>query len=646
MTTLILTGVPFFAQAGILDLLGIGDITSTVVMLIVGGIGYIFGFITSMIFTLGGWLVSFALNINLMLLESPIVTSGWSIVLSFTNLGFVLAIIVIAFATILRIETYALKQTLWKLIVAALLVNFSLVIAGAFVNISHTATDLFLAKATLRGEGITKFSDTLANSLGVQAFLKVKDDAVGFAGIFNEFGSATLSIVGSLFFIAFFTFIGALTFLTIAIMLAIRYVILGILLILSPIVWLMWIFPTTKKYWQEWWTTFIRWTFFAPIMLFFLYLAVLTLNESGQRYKKLVGENTAAATANISANSPFTFGFDVIGNLVMVVGLMLGGLFVANKLGIVFADTAYGWAEGGSKMFGQWVGRKGKQYGTDWLRKKGTEEGAKSRAERTQEWAKARKTKLGKFAAGWISQGAAKLTAVGGEDLVKQAKERIKDMTLLQKKAALLTADVPTETALLEDLGENKNLTDVDMAKYLTNAKKAQFIKFGRGLQFNNSVEKVVGINTKMMEALKSNNIAVFGEEADKFYKTYRAEHFNKMQVDDFFGEKIKFGLDRLDKKTVDESKKRAAQAVLQAVPDGIANIYRGMKKENLDYFHDKNLWAYIEGQAGSKDEKIIADWLKKNQPKLYNFYTSFTAHSLGIGIEPVKEEKKEEKKA
>ena len=151
----------------------IGGITSSVIYYITYVIAYLLGFIASATFYLGGQLVTFALKINLTLLNSPIIESGWQIVLSFANLGFVLAIIIIAFATIFRLENYAMKQVLWKLIVAALLVNFSLVIAGAFINVSDVLAENFNAK--ISSQGWDYFSLKLAKILDVQALLSLKD---------------------------------------------------------------------------------------------------------------------------------------------------------------------------------------------------------------------------------------------------------------------------------------------------------------------------------------------------------------------------------------------------------------------------------------------------------------------------------------
>src|SRR6266481_4078777 len=56
--------------------------------------------------TIGGYFLESALRLNEQVYEGPIVPSGFSISLTVANLGFILAIIIMAIATMLRNETY------------------------------------------------------------------------------------------------------------------------------------------------------------------------------------------------------------------------------------------------------------------------------------------------------------------------------------------------------------------------------------------------------------------------------------------------------------------------------------------------------------------------------------------------------------
>src|SRR3989344_165355 len=110
------------------------NVAINAVMTGVGVLSYFIGAIAGMFVTLGGTLVNWSLNLNSQILDSHTVQIGWAISRDLANLGFVLAIILISFITILRIETYDTKKMLIRLISAALLINFSLVIAGVFLD--------------------------------------------------------------------------------------------------------------------------------------------------------------------------------------------------------------------------------------------------------------------------------------------------------------------------------------------------------------------------------------------------------------------------------------------------------------------------------------------------------------------------------
>ncbi len=647
------TGKSWFGN--IFSLIGIGDVSGSAITFVTGVIGYIFGFVISALFTLGGWLVTFALNINLKLLESPIVESGWQVVLNFANLGFVLAIIVIAFATIFRVQSYAMKQTLWKLIVAALLVNFSLVIAGAFINVSDIMTNLFLKQATLEGEGFTKFSDTLANALGVQTFLEAKN-IKDVTGALNTFGTGILTIITSIFFVAGFTLIGAITLLAIAIMLLIRYVFLGILLVLSPIVWLLWIFPATSEHWKTWWKQFIRWTFFAPIMLFFLSLATLTLSEAGKKYKLDLMTTTKNATAAMNVNTPFTFGFDAVGNLVIVLGLMMGGLFAANSLGITFGSTAFGWAQSIGKSFGGWVGRKGIQAGTSPFRSKWGTKAIEAIEKFGATKGRFLKTITQPIRA-QVGERLSSLAATGAEKAVAAAGKRYSGYDDKRLAGMIYSLDAPERVAALQRLKEKKTLDLLpDASAFINQETEDLFVKYGQPRPDYRNMERVVGYDADTLRALREpkgqfekkvideetgekKTITVTLESAKKaFWKDFKPEHATKMQIDDYFRPDKKLGI-KMDEKRKMHSED--VKAILETNPDILANVYRGIKGINLDNFNE-HLFGFIDSEVKRTGMATRRKWLesvedpvthKKKYERLITWMDSPAARSLGAGL-------------
>ena len=388
-----------------------------------GGLGVVVIWIGSKILVFAAAGVDFAIALGDGLVNIKAVQTGWNIVLQFTNLGFVLAIIVIAFATILRIESYGMKKILWKLVVAALLVNFSLVIAGAFISMSATLSDVFIKQAL--GDNGTNLSIALGNAIQPQKLGQIQDQGEdvsiwdGLTAMINWF----FEYLAGLFFVIVFTFLAVLAFLTLFIMLLVRIIALMILLIVSPIVWLLWIFPATDKYWKQWWTEFLRWNFFAPIVLFFVYLAVATaaafqavdpalqdpaFQEALARSNGPSGSYSAAASVNKTILDPKSKGvplnengegfFGFAAQLMVILGMLYGGIYVANKfsiyggnLGVDIAQSTGrgvgGWAsrlplrggaaamrwrkDGSGKGWGERLGERIKGKGEEWAKKKG-----------------------------------------------------------------------------------------------------------------------------------------------------------------------------------------------------------------------------------------------------------------------------------
>ena len=387
----ILSAMPLWANAGLVGDL-IGGVANAAISGIVLVISYVLGFIAQVVFYIGGVFLDFALEVNLHLLDNPFIKTGWSIVLNFTNLGFVLAIIVIAFATIVGLQSYGMKKALWKLIVAALLVNFSLAIAGFFIEASDGLTNFFKGKiqgtsqiglstklaavinpqfmlsgqefrrikAQMQSEGRQTASSSVASSTETPANARVSGDTgyvptspeeakalVADTPAANPFGTA-LKGIATLLFIALFTILAALTFLGLAGMLLIRYIYLTFLLILSPVIWLAWIFPSTAQWWKWWWKKLLHWLIFAPMVLFFLYLTIYVINADANQ-----NVFSQYAPKNLS-NQPITIDVGYISQLVMILGILMGGLILSSKLGTVGSKAAFGAAEGLMKGVGTW----------------------------------------------------------------------------------------------------------------------------------------------------------------------------------------------------------------------------------------------------------------------------------------------------
>jgi hypothetical protein len=389
----------------------ITNIAARVIGFIAFIINYIISIILGVVINLEAWFVEIVLAMNDQILKSEFVQAGYQISLAVANLIFVAGLIVIAIATILRRESYSIKQVLWKLILMAVLVNFGLSLAGVLIQISSNFSWYFLNSINPGGgtgeSQYGSFARAIAGAFTPQRFFITniteeggvqttsnrdvagpitQKDQEQIAGLFGSSLAKILTPIVSIFFtIAFLTVI-IITLGALVVMLITRYVAISLLLILLPLAWALWIFPNIGmgglNPWREWWNRFIRWTFFAPIVLFFLYLCLLTLKATPGGGGGLWSTETKIQNVNFTFDrtGPLggleAFGGSFLMNLmvpilnaIVMTGCVMGGLFAANKLGIEGADKAEALAKSTTKAIGMFAWNRTKGLGAAGLNK-------------------------------------------------------------------------------------------------------------------------------------------------------------------------------------------------------------------------------------------------------------------------------------
>lgn len=563
----------------------------------------IFTSITAFFFMLSAWIMSYVFGLSTVeqITGLKAVQIGGGIVLGITNLGFVLAIIVIAFATIFRRETYAMKQTLWKLIIAALLVNFSVVIAGAFISISDTVSGVFL-----QGIGITKnggfwsgtgdLSTKMASYLQASQLMEVED--AGLSTLVSA--SKMLKFVAGLIFIVAFTVLAIISFLAIAIMLLIRFIALAILLILSPIVWLMWIFPYTQQWWQKWWQEFLRWTFFAPIVFFFIYLAMATMEQGGVPSAGGNQDNVAGIEEGLKNMSfvPAENISQALASMIILMGLLYGGLYAANSLGIAGAQMGMNLAQRAGKGTGQWAGRKGLRAATSPARSKWGQKAI----EGMQKTPGLRR----------IGHALSNVGARQGENLIKQAEERQKGFSDKQLALRVATMSREERVSALSRLAKNKNLNMVpNISQHIANAGTQKlFESYGQGLAYKN-LEKTFGANTAMLTGKdEKGNSVDRNEAAQEFFAKFSKTDWAKMQFNDVYSKESKFGLDPTAHKLLQEV---VTNGIVINNPGDVRKILVNVKSENFGNTHSLITRVNSDIRARGDEKSIdIADKVTK----------------------------------
>jgi len=324
-----------------------------------------------------------------------IVKAGWEVSRDVANTVFILFLVIIAFATILRLERYGIKQLLPKVIIIALLINFSYIICAVIIDISNITASVFanqIQEYTGHGGASGRFVDSLnlvstfspvqagCSELSSSATVPIQfwgADGMGppetimkspralcleaetesAINTSKEIASAFITFIITASVGSIVLLIAAFTLFAGGIMLLIRIVMLWFLLMFVPLIFLCYIMPNLRSLWQKWWSTFLRWCFFAPAYAFFIWLA-MKVSIEGQT-KQIAEQASQSFNKESALGTVFTSdpGGSLI-HLLFIIALLLGGIVAASKFGIYGAGATMKIVQRTGKNVRGWTGRQ------------------------------------------------------------------------------------------------------------------------------------------------------------------------------------------------------------------------------------------------------------------------------------------------
>ena len=265
-------------------------------------------------------------------INSNAVTTGWTLVRDLCNMFFILILLIIAFATILKIEQYNLKTWLPKLILMAILINFSKLICGIFIDVAQVIMLTFVnAFKDMAGGNLTEM-------LGVTKILSFDQSNSGDVTGWTILGSIILALI--------FSIISVVVVLTMLVMLAMRIIMIWIYVVLSPAAYLMASFPQGQSYSQRWWSDFSKNLIVGPVLAFFIWLSFASLGgiEGSRDINKMKAQSNSAGgeatQENFSATVTEAGSQDNMTKFIISIGMLLGGLMIAQEMGGVAGSIA------------------------------------------------------------------------------------------------------------------------------------------------------------------------------------------------------------------------------------------------------------------------------------------------------------------
>ncbi|MEK7067652.1 MAG: hypothetical protein AAB956_01510, partial [Patescibacteria group bacterium] len=347
-----------------------GNLTgpAAAVVTVLAWIIYPFAYAAGLLLTFLIWMFIEVIQYN-HFIDVDTVVKGWVIIRDLCNMLFVLVLLTVAFATILRVESYQLKKILPKLIIAAVLINFSRTIFGLIIDFGQVVMMTFVS-------GFSQFgASEFVKAFQINEYLSFADTHTSTESV------GVLATLGALiagFAALLITLVVIIVFLAIIVM---RIIMLWVYTILSPLVFLGYAFPAAQKYTQQIWSDFIKQVVTGPLLAFFIWLALTTAQPSAQALQQSWASYNPFGSGNaafqdqlqqernkMSGALSSIFTANNFQRYIIVIALLIGGLMVTQQMG-GFAGTMAGkgmnWIQSGKglgmkglKTAGFWAGRK------------------------------------------------------------------------------------------------------------------------------------------------------------------------------------------------------------------------------------------------------------------------------------------------
>jgi hypothetical protein len=285
---------------------------------------------------------------------------AWGVLRDFANIVLLFGFIFMGISTILNLShsEYTAKRALPTLIIFALLLNFSLLASEAVIDISNAIATSIYNQAGGTCDASQSIDCITDKGIGG----KVMD----MAGVGSAFGGAWLDSISDgprdaiiIVGLTLFLLITALVIFAAAIMLIIRAVILGFLMVTSPIGFAGMAIPPLHEVAKTWWSQLLAQAFFAPIY-FLLVFVGLKMMEGIATSLNTTGNINDATLANVFINTSQSGGSSNVSigiTFALLIGFMVAALMFAKRSSAI--GTGFAIKGAGGLAFGTlgWAGR-------------------------------------------------------------------------------------------------------------------------------------------------------------------------------------------------------------------------------------------------------------------------------------------------
>lgn len=303
------------------------------------------------------WLAGLVFNLSVGILvfqfgtylgNSTGMLAAWGILRDFGNMLLLFGFVYMGIQTILQIGHFNVGRSLSRLIIFAVLLNFSLFVAEAVIDTSNVLASSVYQHASqnqcasseiscIADSGIASLILQQAGVLGIinnSRTASVNSAVDGLVDYVSNPVGETLKLLG----LSVLVTAAAVVLFAGAFLLISRAIHLAFLMVTSPIGFAGMAVPWLEKMANDWWSSLIKQAMFAPVFLILIFVGLKLLEGLGA-----IGGNGSIGEA-MSFGSPQATGAILL--FVLVIGFMIGAMLVAKQFGIYGADAVTKWGTG------------------------------------------------------------------------------------------------------------------------------------------------------------------------------------------------------------------------------------------------------------------------------------------------------------
>jgi hypothetical protein len=569
--------------------------------------------IVSLITGLSGIILNFVINHTIVQVAAnygklTVINTAWTTIRDIANMGFIFVLLYASIQLILGTGKDT-RGLIVKMIIAALLINFSLFFTRVVIDASNILALTFYKAIVVQqtGTGSLDSNDILNTGLSNALMEPLNLSSIWeMAGGLNPSNLATIGVLGSIV-----SLIAAFVFFAIALMFIIRYVVLIFVLILSPIAFISGIIPGIEGYAKQWKEALFGQAFFAPVYMLLTWITISIFQGlprgTGSLAQAITG--TMTTTNGVDKMNFETNSITLLFNFVVVIVFLILTLVISKSIsdkagGMVkkITGSALGFAGGATlgmagRLGRNTFGRAGTAVGDSELLKKAVEKGGVGGMAARLTLAAGRKTAKGSF----DLRG----TALGGELSAGKAKTGGFEQTLKDKRE--------TEKKFAESLGPSAE-TIAAAEREMEKAPKGSVER----LALQARVDELKGVDEKeAIKRLKEKTPGLSDEAAKAEINLNREAHIRK-GLGEIRKEKQIENLEKSPTFVVAGAVKKAtdmAADAIKAMPNTTIPVLRMIKptiessvRNVPNLIKAKNRAAIAEIRKGKKSVKDLVD--------------------------------------